>query len=192
MHLIRYLRQPRVVLADDCCVHLEDAAELERADADVEVWLESHSPDLTLQTARLLRRPVLNSLWLSEPHLASYREHLRLFRAVVLVPFKPQSPVQNYEANLAELLKETGRCGVPRDQIIVDLAILPYERLPDTAVYRERLQVLSAQGLRTVAAFDNFIHSAPRKRELLALLRTALEDKLTYALITDRYYDELR
>jgi hypothetical protein len=191
MQRIRYLRKPRIVLADDCCVHLEETTVLEGTDADVAVWLESHVPERTIAAAQGLLRPVLNSLWLSEPHLSAYREHLHRFQAIVLVPFKPHAPVQDYEANLAELLDETDRCGIPRDKLIVDLAILPYARQPDTAVYRDRLDVIHAQGLRTAAAFDNFIHRAPGKRKLLAELRTALGDKLNYALITDKYYDAL-
>ncbi|KIL40677.1 hypothetical protein SD70_12275 [Gordoniibacillus kamchatkensis] len=192
MRLIRYLRQPCVVITHDCCVHLDDSTELERMDADVAVWLESYVPERMLLMARRLRRPVLNSLWLSEPHLSAYRDHLGLFREIVLVPYKPGASVQRYEDNLSELLKEMNRCGVPCDKLIVDLAILPYGREPDTAVYRSRLDELSAKGLRTVAAFDNFIHRAPGKRELLTRLRMALEDKLTYALITERFAGELR
>lgn len=191
MKLIRYIREAKVDIKDDCCVHLQAETRWNGCETDAEVWLEAYEPDLVKAAAQRLSRPVLNSLWLEERYWEAYAPYLRLFASVVLVPYDPQAEEQHYGRNVGRLLELADRYAIAADACIVDLAILPYGRLPDISVYRERLERLDAQGLRTVAAFDNYIHRADEKRRLLAQLREKLEDRLTYALIGSRYYDAL-
>jgi hypothetical protein len=188
MKLIRYIREAEVDIRDDCCIHLDEDTRLSGCDADVMVWLESYAPERVIAAAKRLPRPVLNSLWLDERYWKAYAAHLSEFSSIVLVPYDPQAQEQHYERNVSRLLALADRYAIPASACIVDLAILPYGRESDTSGYRERLEQLYAEGLRTVAAFDNYIHRAPDKVRLLRQLKEALADKLTYGIVRTRYY----
>lgn len=191
MKLIRYVREAEADIRGDCCVHLDEETRLSGCDTDAQVWLESYVPERVIEAAQRLRQPVLNSLWLDERYWEAYGPYLGTFASVVLVPYDPQAQVQRYEHNVSGLLELADRYAVPPSACVVDLAILPFGREPNTSEYRQRLDRLHAEGLRTVAAFDNFIHRASDKAHLLLQLREALADKLTYAIVRSRYYDLL-
>jgi hypothetical protein len=191
MKLIRYVREPEVDIRDDICIHLDEETRLSGYDTDAMVWLESYVPERVIATAKQLRTPVLNSLWLDERYWEAYAAHLSEFSSIVLVPYDPQTQKERYEHNVSRLLELADRYSVPAAARIVDLAILPYGREPETSVYRERLERLHAEGFRTVAAFDNYIHRAPDKMRLLRQLKEVLAGKLTYGIIRARYYEVL-
>ncbi|MFC0211718.1 hypothetical protein ACFFK0_04490 [Paenibacillus chartarius] len=191
METVLYIRQPEVHVRGTCCVHLDEATVLtEDREADADVWLESFVPERTLAAARRLRRPVLNSLWLEERYWQAYEAALGegLFRSIVLVPYEPGADRQDYDRNVERLFAYAERYGLGREACIVDLALLPHRKLPVLDEYRRRLARLSEMNLRSVAAFDNYIHGADDKRDKLRQLKDALGGGgLKYALIRAKY-----
>jgi len=161
MRLVPCYRRADASAPDGACVRLDDASEPEALAGKTGLWLESFDPRATRRGARLVARPVLNSLWLDEALWERYASALSRFDKIVLMPYRPGEASQRFEANLRDAWAWADAHGIALERRIVDVCVLPKRLASDVSIYGERAAAVRALGAASCGGVHNYVHGEP-------------------------------